>query len=98
MKSIACWEDLNEFGIVPLTGEACGLMYRILCDVTPLRRDRPREEDGGEGARPARGQAPRKLESGLGGRPPHNGSVMLGPELLSFLGVFALLEAGCRET
>ena len=22
---------------------------------------------------------------------------MLGPELLSFLGVFALLEAGCRE-
>jgi hypothetical protein len=28
---------------------------------------------------------------------PHIGSIMLGPELLPFLGVFALLEDGCRE-
>ena len=26
--------DLSHYGIVPLTGEACGLMYRILFDVT----------------------------------------------------------------
>jgi glycyl-tRNA synthetase beta chain len=34
MKSIRSWEDLSVYGIVPLTGEACGLSYRILCDVT----------------------------------------------------------------
>ena len=34
MKTINCWDDLTQYGIVPLTGEACGLMYRILCDVT----------------------------------------------------------------
>lgn len=28
---------------------------------------------------------------------PHVGSVMLAPDLLPFVGVFALLEAGCRE-
>ena len=34
MKTINCWDDLSQYGIVPLTGEACGLSYRILCDVT----------------------------------------------------------------
>jgi hypothetical protein len=27
----------------------------------------------------------------------HNGALMLAPDLLTFIGVFALLEAGCRE-
>ena len=27
----------------------------------------------------------------------HVGCVMLAPDLLTFIGVFALLEAGCRE-
>jgi hypothetical protein len=34
MKSIRTWDDLSAHGIIPLTGEACGLSYRILCDVT----------------------------------------------------------------
>ncbi len=34
MKTVSCWNDLQAFGIEPLTGEACGLMYRILFDVT----------------------------------------------------------------
>ena len=34
MKTITCWNDLTAYGISPLTGEACGLMYRILFDVT----------------------------------------------------------------
>lgn len=91
MKTIHCWDDLSAYGIVPLTGEACGLSYRILCDVT------------------ARGK--KTLEKALSiaqlglrenwnrGDPdnPHVGSVMLAPELLTFVGVFALLEGGCRE-
>jgi len=34
MRTIDCWNDLEEFGIIPLTGEACGLSMRLLCDVT----------------------------------------------------------------
>ena len=91
MKSIGSWDDLSRYGIVPLTGEACGLMYRILCDVT------------------ARGK--KTLEKALGvadmglaenwnrgsDTDPHIGSVMLAREVLPFIGIFALLEAGCRE-
>jgi hypothetical protein len=65
--------------------------YRILCDVT------------------ARGK--KTLEKSLGvaqmglhenwnhgsADDPHVGSLMLAPDLLPFLGVFALLEAGCSE-
>ena len=39
MKTISSWNDLQPFGIIPLTGEACGLMYRILFDVTETGRN-----------------------------------------------------------
>lgn len=91
MKSIHSWEDLSGYGIIPLTGEACGLMYRILCDVT------------------ARGKTILEKAFGIGElglaenwnrgscTDPHIGSLMLAREVLPFIGVFALLEAGCRE-
>lgn len=34
MKIISALRQLEEFGIVPLTGEADALSYRILCDLT----------------------------------------------------------------
>ena len=34
MHRINCWDDMHQFGIELLTGEACGLSYRLLCDVT----------------------------------------------------------------
>lgn len=34
MISIHKWDDLREFGITPLTGEACGIGMRLLCDLT----------------------------------------------------------------
>jgi len=91
MKTIRCWDDLSRFGIVPLTGEACGLSYRMLCNVTA--------------------QGKKILEKALGlpelrladnwnrgaADDPHVGAIMLAPELLTFLGVFALFENGCRE-
>ena len=34
MTTISNWQQLSEYGIVILTGEACGLAYRYLCDLT----------------------------------------------------------------
>ena len=43
MKTITRWDHLSEFGIVPLTGESCGLGYRMLCDVTAKGKNSPGE-------------------------------------------------------
>ena len=91
MKKIHCWDDLTPFGIEILTAEACGVSYRYLCDVT---------EKG------------RKVLSVAFGIPnftlaeawnrgsdaePHVGSIMLSHCMLTPVGVFALLESGCKE-
>ncbi|MHB0958797.1 MAG: hypothetical protein ACYC0X_15370 [Pirellulaceae bacterium] len=91
MKTINCWDDLNRYGIVPLTGEACGLMYRILCDVT-ARGKRTLEKALGV----TELRLPENWNQGDTDSP-HIGSVMLARELLPFVGVFALLESGCTE-
>ncbi len=91
MKLIRGWEDLSAFGIVPLTGEACGLSYRILCDVTAR---------GKKTLEKAMSVAQLGLHENWNhgsADDPHVGSIMLAPDLLPFIGVFALLEAGCRE-
>lgn len=91
MKSIRCWEDLSRFGIVPLTGEACGLSYRILCDVTAAGKKVI------EKALDVAQLGLRENWNHGSSDDPHVGSVMLAPDLLPFLSVFALLESGCRE-
>ena len=92
MKSIACWNDLEPYGIVPLTGEACGLCYRVLFDLT---------DKGRKILATCFGIPDFKL-----GEPwnrgtiddPHVGSIMLSREMLIPVSVFALLESGCTET
>jgi hypothetical protein len=91
MKTVAKWDDLTEFGIEPLTGEACGLGYRILCDVT---------EKGRLIVEKCLGAASlvTHLQWNSGTKEqPHIGSLMLAPEMLVPLAVFALLESGCKE-
>ena len=91
MKTIASWNDLQPFGIIPLTGEACGLMYRILFDVT---------ERGKKILGKCFGIPDMKLgEAWNRGtvEEPHVGSIMLTQEMLIPLAVFALLESGCKE-
>jgi len=91
MKSIHSWDDLSRYGIVPLTGEACGLMYRILCDVTSR---------GKKTLEKALDIAELKLhESWNRGTDDdlHVGSIMLAREVLPFVAIFALLEDGCSE-
>jgi hypothetical protein len=91
MKTIRCWDDLSRYGIMPLTGEACGLSYRMLCDITA----------GGKMILEKALGLPelRLAESWNRGNAddPHVGSIMLAPEAINFLGVFALLENGCTE-
>jgi len=91
MKTITCFNDLLPFGIDPLTGEACGLSYRILCDVT---------ENGRKILAKAFGLPTFTLAEAWnrgGATDPHIGSIMLAFEMLTPLAVFALLESGCTE-
>lgn len=91
MKSIHSWDDLSPYGVVPLTGEACGLMYRILCDVT---------RQGKRTLEKALGVAELKLHDNWNSGSeanPHVGCIILAREVLPFIGIFALLEDGCPE-
>jgi hypothetical protein len=91
MKTIACWAGLRPFGFDALTGEACGLMYRILFDVT---------QNGRRIIGKCLGMPdPHLAEPWNRGSPedPHVGSIMLSRELLLPLSVFALLESGCTR-
>lgn len=82
--------DLVHYGIDPLTGEACGLGYRILCDVTRAgKRALARCLGLPDIVLPA------AWNSGLADDP-HVGSFLLAPELFVPLAVFCLLEAGCE--
>lgn len=39
MKTVSNWDALRDYGIIALTGEACSLGYRILCDLTAQGRN-----------------------------------------------------------
>ena len=91
MKTISCWNDLRPYGIDVLTGEACGLSYRFLCDVT----------ERGRKILERWLSVPELNLSDAWNRgdvaDPHVGSILLTPEVLTGISVFALLEAGCTE-
>ena len=89
MKTVSNWDALREFGIDALTGEACSLMYRILCDLTQNGKRiverclsvHIQSENWNSGSK----------------EDPHVASIMLTQEMIVPLAVFALLESGCRE-
>ncbi len=91
MKSINCWNDLEPFGIVLLTGEACGLSYRLLRDVTAQGKKVLEKCFGTPNL-----NLPERWNRGSE-QNPHVGCIMLTREMLQPLAVFALLESGCKE-
>ena len=91
MKTMSCWDDLRPYGIVALTGESCGLSYRILCDVTASGKTLLEKMLGITEL-----VLPENWNRGTEDDP-HVGSVMLAPEMLTPIAVFALLEHGCTE-
>lgn len=91
MQKIEQLGDLERYGIVPLTGDACGLMYRVLFDLTAKGKQIVEKCFSVEA-----------IDLHLPwntGTPevPHVGSIMLFPEALTALGIFALMESGCTE-
>jgi hypothetical protein len=90
MKTVSSWRDLEQFGIVALTGEACGLNYRVLFDLTAQGKRIIEKCFACELtlAEPWNGGSKEN---------PHIGSIMLTHEMLMPAGVFALLESGCTE-
>lgn len=89
MKTIGSFDALREYGIVALTGEACSLMYRILCDLTKQGKEIVERALSVE-------IASENWNSGSKDDP-HVASIMLTHEMIVPLGVFALLESGCME-
>lgn len=91
MKTVASWGEMSAFGIIPLTGEACGLVYRILFDVT---------EKGRKIVGTCLGipdiNLPEPWNRGTN-EDPHVGCIMLAPEMRVPLAIFSLLESGCKE-
>lgn len=87
MKKIDCWQDLEPFGIDPLTGEACGYAMRLLCDVTAAGRDLIQRLLGGNVE-----IRPGSNWNGGSANDPHVGSVLLPRGILPDLAAFALLS------
>jgi hypothetical protein len=89
MKTVSKWDDLQPYGIIALTGEACSLGYRLLCDLTACGRATVercfgvtiRSENWNSGSTDD----------------PHVASVMLTREMLLPLAIFALLDFGCTQ-
>lgn len=91
MKVITCWADLRDYGIDYLTGEACGLSYRILFDVTKRGKHILEKCFGIPNM-----NLPESWNAGSKSDP-HVGSIMLARDMYVPIAVFALLESTCKE-
>jgi len=90
MKHYKGFRDLEKHGIDALTGEACGYGYRILCDLTE-RGLKLVAECFGMDAELMRVALPSNWNS-KGVR-----SIMLAPQMLIPLAVFACFESNCSK-
>jgi len=88
MKTISSFRELGEFGIDALTGEVCGYGYRMLCDLT---------ERGIKIVAASMGINDSLFRNSLPDAWNSKGvrSIMLAPQMLTPLAVFALFDYGC---
>lgn len=90
METLDSWNHLERYGVVPLTREACGLSYRLLCDLTE------------PGARIVEKALSTQISRGNNWNHgaesnPHVASLMVTLEMFPLIAVFAALENGFRE-
>ena len=91
MKLNTTWKELEEYGFDLLTGEACGLMYRLLFDVT---------KQGKKILQNCFGIPELKLNANWNSgdkENPHVGSILLTRDMFVPLAIFALLNSGYKE-
>ena len=91
MKTIRTWDDLPEYGIVPLPDPACALSYRILCDLTAKGKQTLEQALSVKELVLHSPQQPGSPDD------PHVASIMLAPGMLTFLALFALLDSQADE-
>ena len=90
-RTVFSWDDLRQFGIDALTGEACGFGMRLLCDVTKQGKELLERFLGGT--------VQIKPDSNWNGGSkddPHVGSVLLPRGIFTDLAAFCLLQTGQR--
>ena len=91
MQTIRDWNDLRHYGINLLTGEACAVGKRYLCDVSEQGRKLLCSIFG----LPLTTQFSDNWNSHVNGEP-SIGSIFLPPHLFGFLAAMILLQSGCR--
>jgi hypothetical protein len=88
MKELSSWGHLHEFGIDCLTGEACAVGNRLLCDVTKRGKMILETMLGSELT------LKENWNSGASKYDPHIGSIMLPRQMFSAVAIWCLFSAG----
>jgi hypothetical protein len=91
VKALTNWDHLRPFGIDALTGEACGLGYRLLCDLTARGKAIVEKCLGTPALTLFEQWNPGNKDD------PQVGCILLVPEMCTPLAVFAVLESGYQE-
>ena len=91
MRTIRNWDDLRDYGINFLTGEACAVGKRLLCDVSEQGRRLLCSVFG----LPSNTAFAENWNRQVNGEPAV-GSIFLPTELLAFVSAMILLESGCK--
>lgn len=91
MRTMRSWNDLGHYGIGFLTGEACAVGKRLLCDVNDQGRRLLCQVFG----LPVNTTFAENWNSQVNGDPAI-GSIFLAPQMLTFIAAMILLQTGCK--
>lgn len=91
MRTMRDWNDLRHYGVNFLTGEACAVGKRLLCDVSDQGRRLLCQVFG----LPPNTAFTENWNSQVNGQPAI-GSIFLPPSLFTFISAMIFLETGCK--
>ena len=91
MRTMRDWNDLRNYGVNFLTGEACAVGKRLLCDVSDQGRRLLCQVFG----LPVNTRFAENWNSSVNGQPAI-GSIFLPPSMFTFIAAMILLQTGCK--
>ena len=95
MISARSWNDMEQFGIIPLTGESCAYSLRLLCDLTAQGRALIRSFFGLRAEpEPGSGSVFQEPWNRGSAEDPHVASILLPYGLFITLSTYTLLRKG----